>query len=417
VLALVLGLVGAGVDAAAIAVAAAAAAPSTSVDPRAVPLLKGPGQAAAPALAGAKPNGDFSPLASVGGKDHFDPKRSQLISRSQFAEEYRNPDGTHTIRQSANLPLNVKDSSGAWHPIDIGLTTEPSGRVRVNRHPLSPSLAPRGDDPALVSVDVEGKRAALSLEQATAAKATVDGGKVGYADVRPDTDLTYDVTPDSVKETIRLKKPPAPGSASWRFRLNTAGLTPRVTDSGEVAFVDGAGTAVLGMPPVETWDSSGTKDHPPALTGGRYQLEQAKDGWVLTVSVDEAWLRDPKRVYPVGVDPTFAIAADRAINYKSDGFSCDFCDIRFGNPLDRGFIWRSVFHFDYSAAAGRNVVSARLDLSGVGDPAAVDRTYNADLYHATALDINGVGEYLGSGLVGQVGRISDSRFADYLRRG
>jgi RHS repeat-associated protein len=389
----------------------AAAAPSrgTAVDPRNVPLLPSPPPAPR-AGAPANPGADFTPLARTA--SHFDARRSRPVSRSTFATEYANPDGTRTWQQST-APLNVKDSAGVWQPVDTGLSTDrSSGRVRVNRHPLNPSLGARGDDPALVSVEVEGKRAWLGLAQAAGKPATVDGSTVGYAEVRPDTDLSYDVTPGSVKETIRLRKP---GPASWRFRLGTTGLTPRLTGSGEVAFIDATGAAVFGMPPIEAWDSSGTADRPPAVTGGRYQLEKAADGWVLTVSVDEAWLRDPKRVYPVGVDPTFSFAADGAINYKSDGYSCNFCDIRFGNPLDRGFVWRSVIHFNYASLQGQNVVSAKLEVSSTRAPATVDRTYNADLYHATAFSFNGVGEYLGGALVGQVGAFTDNRLADYLR--
>ncbi len=302
-----------------------------------------------------------------------------------------------------------------WQPIDASLATEPSGRVRAKRHPLNPSLGARSDDAELVSVDVEGKRAWLSLEDAGAARAAVADGKVDYRDVRADTDLTYEITAGTVKETIRLRKPPAAGSASWRFRLGTAGLTPQLTESGEVSFVDGAGVAVFGMPPVEVWDSSGSADHPPALTGGRYMLEKATDGWFLTVSVDEAWLRDSKRVYPVSVDPTFSFGTDDNRAYKSDGVSCQYCGARFGNPLDQNKIWRSVVHFDLSSLWGRALVSARMDAHSNREVAPADRTANAYLYHATALDINGVGEFLGSGLIGQVGSITDSRFTDFVR--
>lgn len=331
-----------------------------------------------------------------------------------FTDEYLNPDGTRTFKESVSEPLNVKDSSGAWQPVDTGLVTEPSGRLRPRRHPLNPSLGARGDDAALVSVEVEGKRAWLALDQAAAARATVDSGRVGYAEVRPDTDLNYDVTPGSVKETIRLKKPPT--SASWRFRLGTNGLTPRLTDGGAVLFTDAAGAVAFVMPPIETWDSSGSADHPPAVTGGRYRLEQAGAGWVLTVSVDEAWLRDPRRVYPVGVDPTFTFdTADDAWAFKSDGVSCELCGLRFGNPLDRGFMWRSTFHINVAPLFGKTVVGTKLDLISNRDPAAVDKTFNADLYHSCCpMGPNGVGVYLGSALVGQVGTF-DNSFTWFLR--
>jgi RHS repeat-associated protein len=186
-------------------------------------------------------------------------------------------------------------------------------------------------------------------------------------------------------------------------------LTPRVAGDGSVVFADAAGKTVVVMPPIATWDSSGSADRPPAVTGGRYELEPAGDGWVLTVSVDEAWLRDPARVYPVSVDPTFATGDDQSISYKSDGATCTNCGLKIGNPLDSGAVWRSVFHFDYSSLFGQTVVGARMDVSNTRTPVGVDKTYNADLYHATAFDFNGVGAALASAYVGQVGSFSDTR--------
>jgi len=197
---------------------------------------------------------------------------------------------------------------------------------------------------------VDGKRAWLGLEHAANSAARASGSKVGYTGVLPNTDLDYEITAGEVKETIILRKPPTGGRSSWRFRLGTEGLTPRLAGDGAVVLIDGTGAVVMVMPPIVTWDSSGAADRPPAMTGGLYDLEQVKDGWLLTVAVDEAWLRDPARVYPVRVDPTFARGDDHSISYKSDGATCTNCGLKIGNPLDGGgAVWRSVFHFDYYA--------------------------------------------------------------------
>lgn len=379
--------------------------PSRAVDPRDVPLL--PGVSPAPqATAPADPGADFSPF-EVRDASHFDAERSDPVSRSMFATEFENPDGTRTVRQSSE-PLNVKDSAGAWHPVDTGLTRK-NGRLEVKRHPLNASLGGRADDAKLLSVDVGGKRAWLGLEHAASSAARASGSKVGYTGVFPNTDLGYEVTAGAVKETIVLRKAPEKGRSSWRFELGTDGLTPRVAGDGSVAFTDAAGKTVVVMPPIVTWDSSGSAERPPAMTDGRYELEPVGDGWVLTVSVDEAWLRDPARVYPVSVDPTFATGDDHSISYKSDGGTCTNCGLKIGNPLDGGAVWRSVFHFDYSSMFGQTVVGARMDVSNTRTPVGVDKTYNADLYHATALDFNGVGAPLASAFVGQVGSFSDAR--------
>lgn len=141
--------------------------------------------------------------------------------------------------------MNVKDANG-WRPVDTGLVGA-QGRVTAKAQPLSPSLADRANDPAAMSVQVDGKRAALTLDHAAASPAKVTGSRATYENVLADTDLTYDITAGSVKETIVLRKP---GVSSWRFRLSTSGLTPRLEKFGGVSLVDDAGTVKMAIPPV-----------------------------------------------------------------------------------------------------------------------------------------------------------------------
>ena len=251
------------------------------------------------------------------------------------------------------------------------------------------------------------------MPAARGSRVSVDGNDVSYRDVLADTDLVYEVTAGAVKETIRVRKP---GRSTWQFELDTAGLTPRITADGSITLSDAGGTVRVEMPPVVAWDSSGNASRPSAATGGSYQLERAGgDVWRLTVAVDEAWLRDPARVYPVSVDPTFSFPDDVSYAYKSDGYSCQSCGLAIGNPLSAGTMWRSAFHFDYSSLWGKTVVGARMDVSNNRTPTGVDRTYPAQLHHATAMNFDGVGQLLGESLVGQVGSFSDARFTNYLR--
>ncbi|MET0134354.1 MAG: PA14 domain-containing protein, partial [Kibdelosporangium sp.] len=393
------------------------AAPSPAIDPRDLPVL--PGAAPTPPQqTPARPAGTFANLERLdeGAGTRFDPKRSKLVAKSMFEEEYENPDGSRTTKRSTD-PLNVKDSSGVWQPVDTGMTTDAkTGRAQVKRHPLAPTLAARADDPALVSVAVDDKRVSLGIEQASASAAKVDGAKVGYAGVRPDTDLDYEITRGAVKETIRLRKPPAPGQSSWNFRLATTGLTPKLADDGAVVFTDAAGGTPIVMPPIETWDSSGRDDQPPAMTGGRYTLNQGDGFWTLTVSVDETWLRDPKRVYPVSIDPTFSYGVVRSLAYRSDGYDCENCGLRIGNSRFNGDSYnRSVLHMDYQALFGKTVVGSRLEVARDTSLDGSVKTWNADLYHASAFDYDGLGGHLASALVGDVGSFTGASLTSFLR--
>jgi len=296
-------------------------------------------------------------------------------------------------------------------------TEERSKRSKAKRHPLNPTIAESADDAALVRVEVDGKRASMGLERPGHGMAKVNGAKSEFAEVEAGTDLEYEVTPGSVKETIKLKKAPAAGKSSWRFRLDTSGLTPRLTADGAVELVDAAGAVKLVMPPIETWDSAGGPDAPPATIGGIYALEQAPDaGWVLTVSVDEKWLRDPKRVYPVSIDPTFALPIIDWYSYKSDGTVLNKVGgLYIGSPLHNNTVWRTAFKFDYSSLFGRTVVGAKFDVANIRDATTVDKTWGSNLYHATSLDFNGIGGQLAGTMVGQVGTFQDQRLTNFMQ--
>ncbi|SER12773.1 RHS repeat-associated core domain-containing protein [Actinokineospora terrae] len=405
-----------GVAAVAPAAATPKAGPSSAVDVRTLPLADAP---AAEAKRAPQPraDADFAPLARAADPgSRFDAARSRVVSRSQFSEEYVNPDGSRTTKQSAE-PLNVKDESGNWQAVDATLEVDKAGRAKAKRHPLNASLGASADDPSLVSIEVDGAKVSLAMEGAAKGrKARVAGKNADYADVSPDTDLKYEVTASSVKETIVLRKPTR---SSWRFSLDTGSLTPRLVGDG-VQLVDAGGKVKAVLPPVETWDSAGDgNEKPPARTGGTYKLEQVKGKWVLTVSVDEAWLKDPKRVYPVSVDPTFTFGGDNAWAYKSDGYSCQNCGVRIGNSLagpvgNPNTFWHSVVHYNYSSLSGQNVVGARVDVSRTSG-GGYNKAWGATLHDASALNYNGVGPLLASSIVGDVGSFQSPALTNLVR--
>ncbi|WP_409467124.1 PA14 domain-containing protein [Amycolatopsis sp. GA6-003] len=396
---------------------AAAAQRAHPVDPRQVPLL--PSSSPVPqSVAPAKPDGDFAPFASAAGgtRAHFDPQRSRLVSRSMFTDTYANPDGTQTLRQSSD-PLNVQDAEGKWLPVDTNLGQAPgSGRTQAKAHPLHPSFAANAGDPALLSVSAGDTTASLGMVGAAASAEKADRNRASFAAVAPDTDLAYEVTAGSVKETILLNRPS--GASFWKFRLSTKGLTPVADKSGAVVLKDAAGAVRMYLPPVEAWDSAGNSTTGPASTGGTYGVAQDGNGWALTVSVDPAWLHDAKRVFPVRVDPTVTFGEVEEHAYKSDGYACDYCGLRVGNSRDNNAdtYWRSAFNVNYSSLFGKNVVNARLDLNRNTDLTGSVKTWNTDLYQASGFNFGGVGGYMASGLVGDVGSMQGGGLTGFLQQ-
>ncbi|OXM58670.1 hypothetical protein CFP71_01715 [Amycolatopsis thailandensis] len=391
------------------------AAAAERIDPRDVGVL--PSKLAAPVTPQAPSTADFGASTRLdgGAGSHFDPQRSKPVSRSMFVTEYENPDGTRSVRQS-NQPLNVQDAAGNWQPVQTTLSTDPATkRAGADQHPLSPSLATKADDSAVLQVESGGHTASLAMDKAAGSTAAVQGDSVTYAEVAAGTDLEYEVTPGAVKETIKLKRLPADGRSSWKFKLNTGGLTPKL-ENGTVVLADQAGMAKIVMPPIETWDSAGAGETAPAMTGGSYTLEQAGADWWLTVAVDANWLRDPKRVYPVYVDPTFTYGVKESHSYRSDGTNCDACGLRIGNSQAKGDTYnRSVFNVDYTPLFGKTVVGARMDLTRNTSVVGSLKTWNANLHHASAFNFNGVGGYMTSALVGDVGSFVGEGLTGFIR--
>jgi RHS repeat-associated protein len=386
------------------------------IDPRDVGLL--PSAAPAPVAPQAPSKADFAAQSRLdgGAGTHFDPQRSTPVSRTMFTTEYVNADGTRSVRQS-NQPMNVQDEHGQWQPVQTILETDPATkRADADNHPLSPSLATKANDAAVLQVESGGYTAGLALDRAAPTAAVVKGDSVTYSEVAAGTDLDYEVTPGAVKETIKLKRPPADGRSSWKFKLTTGDLAPKLEKNGSVTLADKAGAAKIVLPPVETWDSAGNGETAPAMTGGTYTLEKAGSDWWLTVAVDPTWLRDPKRVYPVSVDPTFTYGVTESHSYRSDGTNCDACGLRIGNSQANGDTYnRSVFHMDYSPLFGKTVVGARMDLTRNTSVTGSLKTWNANLYHASAFNYNGVGGYMTSALVGDVGSFVGEGMTGFIR--
>ncbi|MEV6871487.1 PA14 domain-containing protein [Amycolatopsis sp. NPDC051128] len=386
------------------------------IDARDVGLL--PSAPPAPVAPQAPSKADFAASSRLdgGAGTHFDPQRSTPVSRSMFTTEYVNVDGTHSVRQS-NQPLNVQDEHGQWQPVQTILATDPATkRADADHHPLSPSLATKADDAAVLQVESGGHTAGLALDQAAPATAAVKGDSVTYPEVAAGTDLDYEVTPGAVKETIKLKRLPSDGRSSWKFKLTTGDLTPKLEKNGSVTLADKSGAAKIVLPPIETWDSAGHGETAPAMTGGVYTLDKAGADWWLTVAVDPDWLRDPKRVYPVFVDPTFTYGVTESHSYRSDGTNCDACGLRIGNSQANGDTYnRSVFHMDYSPLFGKTVVGARMDLTRNTSVVGSVKTWNANLYHASAFNFNGVGGYMTSALVGDVGSFVGEGMTGFIR--
>lgn len=184
--------------------------------------------------------------------------------------------------------------------------------------------------------DVAGRGVTLGLPDAAADELSspeIYGDTVTHPDVAAlgGADLSYEVLPGRVKESIVLSEAPADGTDPVEFTFTLSDLddlAPRVEDDGSIGFYGELDPEpVASIPAGVMWDSrkaettqggklSAPDDQGVAVSSEvGYELEQSgKGAWTLTVTPDMEWLTDDARVWPVTVDPTIIISPTGAFS-------------------------------------------------------------------------------------------------------
>ena len=197
---------------------------------------------------------------------------------------------------------------------------------------------------------------------AALAKLTATGSNTAtYVSAFPNTDLVYIVENSGIKEYIILRDKNC--ANSFRFRLQLDGLTPQIIE-GNPTFADANGNVVFALTDLFAVDSgNGATDK---LTYG-LQPGSGKGEFILTVTLDSAFLSDPARVFPVVIDPTIMISS----LYTPDAYVCSNYPttnyysstyLRTGKDTPFG-IRRSYIQFDIPALPTNSLFqSASLDI-------------------------------------------------------
>ena len=384
----------------------------------------GAGQPAAPvknALPAYQPHDPHEAPQTTGTDDPgFDPatsKRSQAKS-SQRTDVFTNADGTLTTKTYPR-PVNFRDKSGNWQPINSTLTKRTDGRLHAAANSIdasvATSLAPSRTEvvapsatatpsvtvtpsatatpsatvtptvtptptpsetptptapvaPTLADLKLAtGESVGYSLTGAAPVAATVAGNTATYPSVLPFTDLQLQTFDAGIKETLVLKSPQA--ASSWTFPLTLNGLTPQVAADGSIELRNAAGKAVAWFPHGSMQDSKvDPHSGAPASSGGvTFKLIPLNGGTALQVDADRAWLSDPARVYPVKVDPTattgttgdvFVDTDSSTSNQNGDNLPVGTYDG--GTTKARSFI--HLDDFDIAASNKQHITKATLKL-------------------------------------------------------
>ena len=149
----------------------------------------------------------------------------------------------------------------------------------------------------------------MTLEGASKAKATTKGSSIGYQGALPHLDASYTLLGDGLEEVLTLNDASAP--SSFTFLLKTPkGTTARQQADGSWVFV------IPGHAPASFWlkapyaYDSGTKNVEPGQPHAQMSVKEGKNGFEVTLILDQSWLKDPFRKFPVFLDPTITVQPD-----------------------------------------------------------------------------------------------------------
>ncbi|QIY96386.2 LamG-like jellyroll fold domain-containing protein [Streptomyces sp. S1D4-11] len=235
----------------------------------------------------------------------YNPKTSKrnAAKSSRTDTVYDNADGSITRRISPT-PVNYQVGKGRWAPIDVDVRAGPDGRWHEKANSVDVDFGAKASDSGLVSFAADSAHSlSYGLKGAASVKGTADGSRVTYENVLTDTDLQVAPTATGVKDAVVLRSSDA--GNSWTFPLDLKGLTPVQTKSGSIDLRDSAGKTVERIPSSYAYDSKvNPRSGDPATTHDvTTELVHDKDGYALKVTLDDSWLHDARRVFPVTVDP------------------------------------------------------------------------------------------------------------------
>ena len=277
-----------------------------------------------------------------------DRQRIEVASlRNANSTTFVNPDGTFTTQVSAQ-PVNFRDDNGKWRRIDAKFqaASRDGFTWASGANSFHVDFKQQSDAKFLRFDPGTGTPFTLTLEGATSTGGVKQNAdELLYRNVLQQTDLTYALLPQGLKESLVLRN--ANAGPNFAFTLTpedgSADLKAVKQNDGSYAFYAGGGEPVFALQVPIVRDSAAGKQQtgnadpskaPPNSTPGNGAKPPAKAGdntpfgsaavgkasmdvkrqdngsFTITLAINSDWLSDPARVFPVVLDPTITRQAD-----------------------------------------------------------------------------------------------------------
>jgi hypothetical protein len=218
---------------------------------------------------------------------------------------FDNPDGTHSLVVSPGT-LTGLDESGAPGELDLGLVTGKDGRLRPHRTRVPVTIA-----------QVSGARmASIEVAPGKTADLDVEGIKRGFTPgLQPDPTGEVARFDGALPQGTGLEMKPLGDGLETTYVVGSAGAATNLLEhltlpagfsarqtADAIQVLDDGGTVVGTWRGGDAFDNSA---HRVDAAVSMKLIDASGTRVTAQVVVDGAWLADPKRVYPVSIDPTY----------------------------------------------------------------------------------------------------------------
>jgi RHS repeat-associated protein len=251
-----------------------------------------------------------------------DPDGEVVSLRNAHSNVFKKPGGYYQQVISAGL-VNYMDAKGSWQKIDSTLVQNVAGLSGVRNRANSFQVdLPGAMNEREISLAVGSEAIKMTLVGAGATSLLAKGNRASYAAALPGVDVTYDVIPSGLKESLVVHKRPI-SPAVFAFKLNTGSLILRQQPNGSVQAVDAAGRTRFTIEAPWMHDAPthlselGTTSNLVALT-----LTGGPGSYLLTYTPDAKWLNDPARLYPITIDPSLTVNWGNSSEYDTQINEC-----------------------------------------------------------------------------------------------
>ena len=269
------------------------------------------------------------------------PVRELRSLRTRDSKTFETADGRRLARVYGTT-AHFKNPKGTWQDVDTRLRRA-HGRLLNRTTGFSTSLP---EDIGTDSFRVRrGKWSVGFSVRGAQGKARVRGSEAVYANAFPGVDASYQLLPDSLKETLTLRS----SEARRRFAFDLEipkGLRPRMLKTKAVVLLDRRNKARMTFAAPFTIDAKGRRHR----VGAR--LVNVDGAWRLTLTASDRWLDAGNRAWPVRLDPAVYPTGDTDCDFSSatpTASSCADGELFVGRTGTTD--WQAVLRFDGVGAA------------------------------------------------------------------